>query len=174
MCRNLKLPEVKAPSKLELVVTAIFDQDFIEESLTHSRQNSKIIEPEFVHDSYYGSFDSFEIVLPCDARNVLTLYLSCIKTTVLEDGGKRVEFRGYGYTQMIDLSKCLDHKQTREELRLTEKNGKKGVTLTFRVVTTKANIGPEIPEDRIAKSVYLFNFFSAFWTSSDQSKSDSL
>lgn len=75
---------------------------------------------------------------------------------------------------MIDLSKCLDHKQTREELRLTEKNGKKGVTLTFRVVTTKANIGPEIPEDRIAKSVYLFNFFSAFWTSSDQSKSDSL
>ncbi|XP_955045.1 uncharacterized protein TA04110 [Theileria annulata] len=170
---KLMLPKVKAPSKLELVVTVIFDKDSIEESLKHSRQNSKIIEPEFVHNSYYGSFNSYEMVLPCDKRKVLTLYLSCITTTVLEDRSKRVEFRGYAYTQMIDLSKCVDHKQNKEEMKLTEENGTKGVMITFRVVTTKANIGPEVQEDKICKLVNLCYFFLAFWTSSNQRKSES-
>ncbi|UKK01311.2 hypothetical protein MACK_002124 [Theileria orientalis] len=146
---NLKLPEVTHPNKRELVVTAIFDEDSIEESLTHVRQNSEIVDAQFLHDSYSANFNSYQLVLPCDDKKVLSLYLSCVTTLFMEDGTKRIEFKGHSYTRTIELSTCLDHKQIREELMLSDESYIPGVKLSFRLVTTKKELGPEVNEDRI-------------------------
>ncbi|EKX72894.1 conserved hypothetical protein [Theileria equi strain WA] len=146
---SLKLPELALPSKREVVVTAIFDDDTIEESLTHLRQSSQTVDATFLHDAYTANFSRAELVLPCSGKESLVLYVSCITTFHLEDGTKRIEFRGHGYTKNIALTNCSQWTQCKEELKTTDDEAVPGTKFSFEIVTTKEEFGPKIPDDVI-------------------------
>ncbi|EDO05977.2 hypothetical protein BBOV_II000160 [Babesia bovis T2Bo] len=152
---RIMLPELQHPETMDMMATVLFDDDKVSETFGHLRQSCKPVRAEYLFDSYTCKFRQ-KIIVPCVGKKRFLLYISCIINRMDENGKRRVDVTGYGYTKPIELETCMELNNYKHPLCSADGTRLLEMRLSYTVKASKNDGSEVIPEDRMGGILDLY------------------
>ncbi|GFE55563.1 cathepsin C [Babesia ovis] len=150
---RIMLPELQPPEKMDMLVTVLFDDEWISETFQHLRHSCKPAPAVYLFDSYMCKFKQ-KITLPCVGKKRFLLYISYIVSRVAEDGSINLDLRGYGFTKPINIETCKKLNQYKNQVCSCDGKKLLDMRLSYTVTASKDDGSEAMPEDVIGGRIY--------------------